>query len=202
MARYTGPSLKLARRVGTDLGSKTNAVKAARRLSIPPGFHGRRGTRKMSDFGIQLKEKQKVKWTYGILEKQFRKYYDMATKTPAATGQEMLKILERRLDNVVYRLNFAPTRRSARQIVAHGHVTVNGHKTNIPSYLVKVGDVVALSATAQKIPSSAELLKDNKFGPPSWLQRQAAVGKIAEEPKREHTDLDINEQLIVEFYSR
>ena len=114
MARYTGPSVKQSRRIGIDLGSKTNAVKVARRLTVPPGFHGRKGTKKISDFGIQMKEKQKVKWTYGVLEKQFRKYYDIATKTPAATGQEMLKLLERRLDNVIYRLNFAPTRRPAK----------------------------------------------------------------------------------------
>lgn len=202
MARYTGPSLKLNRRIGTDLGHKTNALKTAKRLNVPPGFHGRKGTKKMSDYGIQLKEKQKVKWTYGVLEKQFRKYYDLATKTPAATGQEMLKILESRLDNVVFRLNFAPTRRAARQIVAHGHIKVNDKKTDIPSYLVKVGDIISLSDTAQKIPATADLLKDAKFVPPSWLERKAAVGKIATRPNREHIDLDINEQLIVEYYSR
>ena len=202
MARYTGPSVKQSRRIGIDLGSKTNAVKVARRLTVPPGFHGRKGTKKISDFGIQMKEKQKVKWTYGVLEKQFRKYYDIATKTPAATGQEMLKLLERRLDNVIYRLNFAPTRRAARQIVAHGHVKVNGAKINIPSYLVKVDEVIALDDAAQKIPSSAELIKDQKYTPPTWLERKAAVGKVVSQPTRDHIDMDINEQLIVEYYSR
>lgn len=202
MARYTGPSLKQNRRIGVDLGHKTNAAKVAKRLTTPPGFHGRKGTKKMSDFGIQLKEKQKVKWAYGIMEKQFRKYYDMATKTPAATGQEMLKLLERRLDNVVFRLSFAPTRRAARQIVGHGHISVNGKKTDIASYLVKIGDTIALDDTAQKIPSSAELLKDTKFTPPEWLERKAAVGRVKAEPNREKIDLDINEQLIVEYYSR
>ena len=202
MARYTGPSVKQSRRIGIDLGSKTNAVKVARRLTVPPGFHGRKGTKKISDFGIQMKEKQKVKWTYGVLEKQFRKYYDIATKTPAATGQEMLKLLERRLDNVIYRLNFAPPRRAARQIVAHGHVKVNGAKINIPSYLVKVDEVIALDDAAQKIPSSAELIKDQKYTPPPWLERKAAVGKVVSQPTRDHIDMDINEQLIVEYYSR
>ena len=202
MARYTGPSVKQSRRIGIDLGSKTNAVKVARRLTVPPGFHGRKGTKKISDFGIQMKEKQKVKWTYGVLEKQFRKYYDIATKTPAATGQEMLKLLERRLDNVIYRLNFAPTRRVARQIVAHGHVKVNGAKINIPSYLVKVDEVIALDDAAQKIPSSAQLIKDQKYTPPTWLERKAAVGKVVSQPTRDHIDMDINEQLIVEYYSR
>lgn len=202
MARYTGPSVKQSRRIGIDLGSKTNAVKVARRLTVPPGFHGRKGTKKISDFGIQMKEKQKVKWTYGVLEKQFRKYYDIATKTPAATGQEMLKLLERRLDNVIYRLNFAPTRRAARQIVAHGHVKVNGAKINIPSYLVKVDEVIALDDAAQKIPSSAQLIKDQKYTPPTWLERKAAVGKVVSQPTRDHIDMDINEQLIVEYYSR
>ena len=202
MARYTGPSVKQSRRIGIDLGSKTNAVKVARRLTVPPGFHGRKGTKKISDFGIQMKEKQKVKWTYGVLGKQFRKYYDIATKTPAATGQEMLKLLERRLDNVIYRLNFAPTRRAARQIVAHGHVKVNGAKINIPSYLVKVDEVIALDDAAQKIPSSAELIKDQKYTPPPWLERKAAVGKVVSQPTRDHIDMDINEQLIVEYYSR
>ncbi len=202
MARYTGPSLKQSRRIGIDLGHKTNSLKVAKRLNIPPGFHGRKGTKKISDFGLQLKEKQKVKWMYGVLEKQFKKYYEMATKNPTATGQAMLIILERRLDNVVYRLNFAPTRRSARQIVAHGHIKVNNQKTNIPSYLVKVGDVISLSDKAQKIPASAELLKDKKFVPPSWLKRKAAVGKVENQPERDHIDLEINEQLIVEYYSR
>jgi small subunit ribosomal protein S4 len=114
----------------------------------------------------------------------------------------MLKLLERRLDNVVFRLSFAPTRRAARQIVGHGHISVNGKKTDIASYLVKIGDTIALDNTAQKIPASAELLKDTKFTPPEWLERKAAVGRVKAEPNRDKIDLDINEQLIVEYYSR
>ena len=202
MARRTGPTQKLSRRLGVDLGHKTNSLKVARRLNTPPGVHGKKGTKKLSDYALQLREKQKVKFAYGILEKQFKKYYEKAAHTRGATGQEMLSLLETRLDNAVFRLNFAPTRRSARQIVTHGHIQVNGKKVDIPSYQVKVGDVISLSSKAQKIPASAELLKDNKFSPPSWLERKAAVGKVLSKPEREHTDLDINEQLIVEYYSR
>lgn len=201
MARYIGPKQKLQRSMGEDLGLKTNAVKTGRRLAVPPGQHGKKGKKKLSDYGQQLKEKQKVKFAYGILEKQMSKYYEVATKTPASTGAALLKLLERRLDNVVFRLGFAPTRAAARQMVGHNHVQVNGKKATIASYLVQVGDVVSLKDKAMKIPVVAALLKDNK-SVPTWLERQANSGKITRFPERDELDLVVNEQLIVEFYSR
>lgn len=201
MARYTGPTRKLSRRSGIDLCHKTNTAKVARRLNIPPGAHGRKGSRKQSDFGLQLKEKQKVKWAYGVLEKQFRRYFELAAKTPAATGQELLKLLELRLDNVVYRLGFTGTRNAARQLVNHGHVFVDDQKITIPSYEVKPNQTIRLSDKAQKIPYISESLT-RKIGIPKWLERKAAVGKIKTKPEREDIDLTINEQLIVEYYSR
>lgn len=201
MARYTGPKQRLQRAFGEDLGLKTNSVKTQRRLAVPAGQHGKKGRKKVSDYGLQLREKQKVKIIYGILEKAMHKYYEVATKTPASTGVALLKLLERRLDNVVFRLGFAPTRASARQLVAHNHVLVNGKKVTIASYLIKVGDVVALRDKAAAIPQVAALLKDEK-AVPAWLERKAVVGKVARFPEREEIDYDVNEQLIVEFYSK
>ncbi|HKY74317.1 MAG TPA: 30S ribosomal protein S4 [Patescibacteria group bacterium] len=202
MARMYGPKNRLARKTGFDLGLKTNPLKVARRLNIPPGQHGRKGKKKVSDYGEQLSEKQKVKFMYGVMEKQFHKLYELAAKTPASTGKVLLTLLERRLDNVLYRLGFAPTRAAARQMVVHGHVRVNDKKMTIPSYAVKVDDVVQLSDKAIKIPVVAELLKEKNKAVPAWLDKQAAVGKIIRLPEREHIDVGINEQLIVEFYSR
>lgn len=202
MARNTGPKSKLSRRAGIDLGHKTNAAKVARRLNIPPGQHGRKGSRKMSDYGVQLKEKQKAKWIYGVLEKQFRRYFQQATKNPAATGEELLRLLERRLDNVIYRLGMAPTRAASRQLITHGHVKVNDKKVDRPSYLVKVDEVITISAKAQKIPVVAELLQDSGKSMPSWLTRKAVVGKVTAMPQRTDIDAEINENLIIEYYSR
>jgi len=202
MARYTGPKNKLMRRAGADLGLKTKAMKVSRRLNIPPGQHGRKGAKKLSDYGVQLREKQKVKWIYGVLEKQFRRYFDKATKNPADTGAELLKLLEQRLDNVIYRLGFSPTRTAARQLVVHGHVLVNEAKVDRPSYQIQVGDTVRLTAKALKIPMIAELLAAEPKGIPSWLNRKGAVGQIKTLPNRDHIDADVNEQLIVEYFSR
>ena len=202
MARYIGPKQKLQRAMGEDLGLKTNAVKTARRIAVLPGQHGHKGRRKMSDYGMQLKEKQKLRITYGVMEKQMRGYYEVATKTPASTGAALLKILERRLDNVVYRLGFAPTRASARQLVAHNHVQLNGKKATIPSMLVSMGDIVTLKEKATKIPAIASLLDDKSKNVPAWLERQATSGKITRFPERDEVDTNVNEQLIVEFYSR
>lgn len=202
MARYTGPKQKLQRQIGEDLGLKTNAVKVARRLTVGPGQHGHKGHRKVSDYGMQLKEKQKLRITYGVLEKQLVKYYEVATKTPASTGTALLKILERRLDNVVYRLGFAPTRASARQLVAHNHVLLNGKKATVPSIIVKIGDTVQLKEKATKIPVVATLLEDKTKNVPAWLEKKSAVGKVARFPEREEIDSTVNEQLIVEYYSR
>lgn len=201
MARYTGPKNKLARKFGEDLGLKTNALKLAKRLNVLPGQHGRKGRKKVSEYGKQLSEKQKVKMMYGLMEKQFHKIYEVATKTPSATGFALLRLLERRLDNVVYRLGFAPTRPAARQLVSHGNVTVNGKKVTIPSYRLQLNDVVALSDKATKIPVVADLLKE-KTNVPQWLEKKSAVGKVVRYPERDEIDAGVNEQLIVEFYSR
>lgn len=202
MARYIGPKQKLQRSFGEDLGLKTNAVKVARRLAVLPGQHGHKGRKKLSDYGQQLKEKQKLRVTYGIMEKQMRKYYEVATKTPASTGTALLKLLERRLDNVVYRLGFAPTRASARQLVGHNNVQINGKKASIPSMLVKMGDVISLKEKATKIPQIAACLEDKNKNVPIWLEKQATSGKIARFPERDEIDTVVNEQLIVEYYSR
>lgn len=203
MARYTQPRNKQARRIGADLGLKTNPKSVERRLQTLPGQHGRKGRKgKQSDYGIQLAAKQKAKMIYGVLERQFRKYYDLASKNPLATGEVMLSLLERRLDNSLYRLGFAPTRRAARQIVAHGNATVNGKKMSIPSYRVQVGDLVSISATAAAIPYVKTLLESKDISVPAWLERKALVGKVTRLPERADLTEDINEQLIVEFYSR
>jgi small subunit ribosomal protein S4 len=202
MARYNGPKNKKARRLGVDLGLKTNTKLLERRLQTPPGQHGKKGTRKQSDYGIQLAEKQKLKIMYGILEKQCRKYYEIATSNPTATGEAMLSLFERRLDNVVYRLRLAPTRAAARQIVSHGNTLVNGRKLSIPSYQVKVGDVVTLTPTGLAIPAVKALQDDKEVVIPVWLEKKATVGKVNRLPARTDIVEAINEQLIVEFYSR
>ena len=202
MARYTGPKNKLARKVGEDLGLKTNALKVARRLMVRPGQHGHRGRRKLSDYGVQLQEKQKVKYIYGILEKQLRKLYKEASKNPTATGSALLSLLERRLDNVIYRAGFAPTRFAARQLVSHGHLQVNGKKMSIPSYQGKVDDVVNLKDKSTKIPFVAELLKESDVAAPEWLQKKGAVVKITRLPVRDDAIERVDEQLVVEYFSR
>ena len=201
MARYTGPKNKKARRLGVDLGLKSSN-KLERRLSTPPGAHGRKGTRKVSDYGVQLAEKQKAKIMYGILERQFKKYYTMASKNPLSTGEVMLSLLERRLDNCIYRLGFVPTRAAGRQLVSHGNVMVDGKKLNIPSYIVKVGDVISLTKTATNIPYIKTRLADKELGSAPWLTKKAVAGKVTRLPAREDIIEAINEQLIVEFYSR
>lgn len=201
MARYSGAKQRLQRQIGEDLGLKTNALKVARRINLRPGQHGTR-RRKLSEYGIQLKEKQKVKYMYGVLEKQLHRLYSQASKDPVATGAALLSFLERRLDNVVYRLGWAPTRAAARQMVSHGQVTVNDRKMNVPSYSVKINDVLRLKDKAAKIPAVAELLKEETRTVPGWLQKKATVGKIQRFPEREDITEVIDEQLIVEFYSR
>lgn len=202
MARYTGPKNKKARRLGVDLGLKSNPKSLERRLNTPPGQHGRKGSKKVSDYGVQLAEKQKAKILYGILERQFKKYYVEAARDPLSTGEVMLSLLERRLDNVIYRLGFVPTRAAARQLVSHGNVTVNGKKLNIPSYQVRLGDTVSLSATGAAIPYIKTRLEDKDITPAAWLDRKAIVGKVSRLPGRTDITEAINEQLIVEFYSR
>ncbi len=202
MARYSGPKNKLQRKIGADLGLRTNPIKVAKRLNVLPGQHGRRGRRKLSEYALQLLEKQKARITYGVLEKQFRRYFDRATINPKATGAALLIQLERRLDNVVYRSGLAPTRAAARQIINHGNTNVNGKKVTIPSYQVVPGETVSLSSTAIKIPYISEHLKNSAQGIPGWIKRKGAVSLVDRLPEREDITEDINEQLIVEFYSR
>lgn len=202
MARYTGPKNKLSRKIGEDLGLKTNALKTARRLMVRPGQHGAKGRRKLSDYGVQLKEKQKVKIIYGILEKQLRKLYEQASKNPTATGAALLSLLERRLDNVAYRAGWAKTRAAARQLVAHGHVKVNGKKMSVPSYSVSVDDVVTLKEKSAGKSFVSENLKENKQASVEWLSNKGPATKVNRLPERKDITDVIDEQLIVEFYSR
>lgn len=201
MARYTGPKNKLARKIGEDLSLKTNALKVARRLTIKPGQHGAKSRRKTSDFGAQLQEKQKVKYIYGILEKQLRKLYSEASKNPTATGAALLSLLERRLDNVVYRLGWAGTRAAARQLVSHAHVKVNGKKMDVPSYQVQVNDVISLTTKGSRIPAVAAAIKENTSDS-AWLKQKGAVAKVEKLPERSDVSEMIEEQQIVEYYSR
>lgn len=208
MARYTDASCRLCRREGEKLYLKgerctTNKCSISRR-AYAPGQHGQ-NRKKLSEYGIQLREKQKARRYYGILESQFRKYFDMAVKKKGITGETLLQILELRLDNVVYRMGLASSRPEARQLVRHGHFSVNGKKVNIPSYLVKLGDVVAVTEKSKSSPK----MKDNKelaAGKPSpkWLEYdvEEMTGKIAALPLREDIDLPIKESLIVELYSK
>lgn len=207
MARYRGPKNRLARREGADLGLKTVGGDAhgelLKRLKVTPGQHGHKHSRrKTSDYATQLREKQKTKRIYGILEKQFARYFENATRNVGNTGEELMRILETRLDNVIYRLGFAPTRAFARQMVSHGHVTVDGKKVNIPSFSVKPGQVVAMKQKMMETPVVKNLLevKDGIF--PVWLERKGPVGKVVRIPKQEDVKEDINVQLIIEFYSR
>jgi len=202
MARHSGPKQKLQRQIGEDLGLKTNALKTARRLAIRPGQHGVKAHRKMSDYALQLREKQKLKYIYGILERQLRKVFAEASKNPAATGTALLSLLERRLDNVVYRASLTLTRASARQLVSHDHFLVNGKKMNIPSYTVKVGDVISFkkSKTA-KIPQVAAAIEEER-PVPNWLEVKGTSIKIVKLPVREDIVEKIDEQLIVEYYNR
>jgi len=199
MARYTGPKDRLSRREGFDL---FGAGLKLTRLTVPPGVHGPKRTRGLSQYGRQLREKQKVKRLYGLLEKQFRKYVELALKSKGNTGEKLIGFLEKRLDNVIFRLGFAPSRPSARQIVSHGHVLVDGKKVNIPSYGLKVGQTVSLDARGMAIPTVAKLLKNKEIKIPPWLEKKAVVGKVVRDPKREDITEPISEKDIVEFYSR
>lgn len=196
MGRIIRPKNKLARAIGEDLGLKVKSDKVAKRLNVPPGQHGPRGKRKASGYATQLKEKQKIRFMYGLMERQLRRYAMEALKTRGETGSMLLSELERRLDNVVYRLGLAPTRAAARQLTSHGHVRINNRKVNAPSYRVAVNDIISFSSRAPVTPVSTGV------NPPSWLKRKAAVGKIARLPQREDILEAITEQLVVEFYSR
>ncbi len=206
MARYTGPKNRLARREGMDLGYKTIGSKShaglLKRLGVMPGQHGVKGHRKLSDYGVQLREKQKVKRLYGALERQFRKTFALAMKWKGNTGEKLLQFMERRLDNTVYRMGFSPTRGLARQLVSHGHVLVDGKKVNIPSFLVEKDMVISLGTKGLEIPAVKKMLDDKSFHTPEWIERKGPVGKVVRLPERTDIGEDINEQLIVEHYSR
>lgn len=199
MARYIGPKNRLSRREGIDLFGKGNKL---RRASQVPGQHGAKSVRRPSDYGVQLREKQKAKRFYGIMESQFHKYFEIAAQYRGTTGEKLLQMLEARLDNVVYRLGFVPTRAMARQLTGHGHVLVDGQKVTIPSYQVKTGQSVSLDTKAQNIPVVKSLLDNRDIPTPEWLTKQAAVGQVVRLPKRAEIEAPVNEQLIVEFYSR
>ena len=206
MARYLGPKLKLSRREGTDLFLKSGvrAIDTKCKIEQAPGQHGARKPR-LSDYGVQLREKQKVRRIYGVLERQFRNYYKEAARLKGNTGENLLTLVERRLDNVVYRLGFAATRRQARQLVNHGHFTVNGSRVNIPSYLVKSGDVIAVSEKSASNAFFKKLKEDDAFvAAPKWLDRDKNTlqGKVIAMPTKADIDFDIAVHLIVELYSK
>src|SRR6187397_1663964 len=209
MARYIGPVCRLCRREGMKLflkGERCYTDKCAiEKRNVPPGQHGRARRAKMVGYGIQLREKQKVKRTYGVLENQFRRYFEAADRQKGITGELLLQMLERRLDNVVYRLGFATSRPQARQLVRHGHFTVNGRKVDIPSYAVKPGDVVAVRQTSRKNASIAHALEEVKGrGVPEWLafDAEGMSARVGSVPTREQINLPVQEQLIVELYSK
>jgi small subunit ribosomal protein S4 len=199
MAKYVGPKDRLSRRENFDLFSAGTKLT---RLNVPPGVHGPKGLRGSSQYGRQLREKQKVKRLYGVLERQFRRYVNDAFRTRGNTGEVILINLERRLDNALYRLGFAPSRPAARQMVSHRHVLVNGKKVNIPSYKLVVGDTVSIDSKAGAIPEVKKAVEEKDVKIPAWLERKALVGRVSALPKREDITEPISEQDIVEFYSR
>jgi small subunit ribosomal protein S4 len=203
MGKYTGSKHKRSRRIGMDLyGNGGESLE--RRLQQPPGPHGREQTsrRTESAFTQQLREKQKVKWMYGLREQQFRRVLVEAQRMPGQTGLHLLQLLERRLDNVIYRMGLAITRMQARQMVNHGHVLVNGRRVNIPSYLVRPGDIVSLKERARRLPQVQTVLEVSSTVP-QWLELVGVTtARVLRSPFREELHPDIKEQLIVEFYSR
>jgi len=202
MSRVTRARGKLVRKFKENIFGNPKFDRLLAKKPYPAGAHGKKMRRRMSDYGQQLEEKQKLRAMYGLTENPFRHLYDLARKTQAATGEKLLQLLESRLDSVVYRAGFAATLASARQLVSHGHITVENAKLNIASYQVKIGQVVGLSAKAQKTPQVAALLADKNNQPSAWLKRQAAMVKLERLPEREELNLNIQEQLIVEYYSR
>lgn len=208
MARYTDALCRVCRREGEKLflkGDRCFTEKCSvERRKYPPGQHGQRRS-KISDYGIQLREKQKVRNSYGLLEKQFRKYYETASRRKGVTGEVLLQLLERRLDNVAFRLGFADNRRQARQLVNHGFVLVNGRRVNIPSFLVKEGDTVEVSEAGRKIPSVTDSIsKAVHRGIPGWVELDSENfrGRVSHLPSRDEIPVTAQEQLIIELYSK
>ena len=202
MSRTTRARAKLVRKFKENIFGNPKFDRILAKKPYPPGAHGKKMRRRLSDFGQQLEEKQKLRFMYDLSEKQFHTLYLVARKTQAATGEKLLQLLESRLDTVVYRAGFAPTLAAARQLVNHGHITVDNKKIDIASYLVKIGQVVGLSGKGQKIPQVAALLEQKDNQPSAWLKRKAALVKLDRLPERKELNLNIQEQLIVEFYSR
>jgi len=207
MARYIGPKCKLSRREGTDLFLKSGvrALDSKCKIDTPPGVHGAARKGKLSDYGTQLREKQKVRRIYGVLERQFSNYYKEAARLKGATGENLLQLLESRLDNVVYRLGFGATRSEARQLVSHRSITVNGRRVNVPSLQVQPGDVIAVyekAKTQLRVKNAIELA--GQRGTPSWLEvdHGKMEGTFKSLPERSDLPADINESLIVELYSK
>ena len=208
MARYSGPACRICRRQGMKLflkGSKCMTEKCPfNKRGFPPGQHGQART-KLSDYGIQLREKQKVKRMYGLLERQFRSTFQRASRAPGVTGVKLLELLERRLDNVIYRLGFASSRAQARQMVLHGHVFVANHRVNIPSFCVKAGQPIRIAGSVEFLKSVKGTLEQSKDrAVPSWLERHAEelLGSVVGVPSRQDVQFPVQEQLIVELYSK
>jgi small subunit ribosomal protein S4 len=209
MARYIGPVCRLCRREGMKLflkGERCYTEKCAiEKRNLPPGQHGKARKAKLVGYGLQLREKQKVKRIYGVLENQFRRYFETAERTRGITGETLLQLLERRLDNVIYRLGLATSRPQARQLVRHGHFMVNGRKVDVPSYLVKAGDVINVKGGSTQAPVLQHAIEEVKGrGIPDWLQFDAGAmsGRVMSLPTREQINLPVQEQLIVELYSK
>ena len=209
MARYIGPVCRLCRREGMKLflkGERCYTEKCAiEKRNFAPGQHGKTRKQKLAGYGVQLREKQKVKRIYGVLEDQFRRYFEAADRTRGITGETLLQLLERRFDNVIYRLGLATSRPQARQLVRHGHFLVNAKKVDIPSYSLKQGDVVTVLGRSQKNPTIEHAMQEVKGrGIPEWLSFDAAAisGRVVSVPTREQINLPVQEQLIVELYSK
>ena len=209
MGRYIGPVCRLCRREGVKLylkGERCYSPKCAmERRPYPPGQHGQKRARRPSDYAVRLREKQKLRRIYGISERQFRNLFEEASKKKGVTGSVFLGLLESRLDNVVYRLGFAVSRRQARQLVRHGHITVNGRRVDLPSYRVRPGDEIAVaekSRSLELIRQNLEAMKGRKVGPWLSLDVEGMKGKFLRLPDREDLALPVNEQLVIEFYSR
>ena len=208
MARYTGPTCRLCRREGQKLmlkGRKCFDPKCpVQKRQYAPGEHGQ-GRKKMSEYGLQLREKQKVKRIYGVLEAQFRRYFETASKRKGVTGDVLLQMLERRMDNAVYRLGLATSRAEARQLVRHGHFAVNSHKVDIPSYLVREGDLVEVVQASKSAPRMKELAEfAQAHTPPAWLEYDAQNlrARVVRLPQRQEIDIPVQERMIVELYSK
>jgi len=207
VARYIGPKCKLSRREGTDLFLKSarRSLDSKCKLESKPGQHGRTSGARTSDYGLQLREKQKLKRMYGILEKQFRKYFEEAERRRGNTGENLIQLLESRLDNVVYRMGFGSTRAEARQLVSHKALMLNGHTANVPSIIVKAGDVITVREKAKKQSRIQEALQlASSQGMPQWVSVDATKleGTFKQAPDRADVARDINESMVVELYSR